>query len=523
MNPIEFCPKCGTVLRPRRVGNKIYLTCVNCGYTRYVMTVKAEKPTPARRPLPKIDLDFLEKIIRKERRNAREEAFREVYKAVVIDTSHRIATIKTSNVVRFQTGDPIGLMVGRERTPQYLGTVIDSYPANSHTVLTVLTAAKSSNLIREEDKIIIFDYEPLISYDLQLDLIGQVKGGIEEEEAVIKISNLEAINLILGNAEQPELRRYKVRDIRDVKEKFELDKSQIEAVEAALALEDGELLLIVGPPGTGKTRVIAKIAYELAERGEKVLITSHTNGAVDNAVEILPLERTLRVGRPEKILEHIKPYLLSYRARERLGRKILELDKKVEEYSKIIRVFEEEIRRIKDVYGKMKLKQRLSIIKQGLRDAIKLRNEMIRSECNKLIHEVPIIGSTLIKSQLPPLVDIPFGTVIIDEASQASITLALLAMVKGRKWVIVGDHKQLLPIFRSVKHLEWRKALSAFSALKDKYDHRHLWLQVHYRSNREIIGFLAKYVYENKIRPAKICSTRVLKLKRKPKLEFLTP
>ncbi|RLE54821.1 MAG: hypothetical protein DRJ30_04530, partial [Candidatus Methanomethylicota archaeon] len=50
----------------------------------------------------------------------------------------------------------------------------------------------------------------------------------------------------------------------------------------------------------------AKIAYELMKRGEKILISSHTNRAVDNAVEILPLEKTLRVGKPEKVLEHIK-------------------------------------------------------------------------------------------------------------------------------------------------------------------------------------------------------------------------
>ena len=112
---------------------------------------------------------------------------------------------------------------------------------------------------------------------------------------------------------------------------------------------------------------------------------------------------------------------------------------------------------------------------------------------------------------------------IIDEASQASITLALLAMVKGKKWVIVGDHKQLLPIFKTVKSLEERIALSAFTSLKNKYEHRHLWLQIHYRSHPKIIGFSAKYVYENKIKPAKVCSTRVLRLNCEPRLKFLIP
>jgi len=56
--------------------------------------------------------------------------------------------------------------------------------------------------------------------------------------------------------------------------------------------------------------VIKKAAYEMMRRGERVLITSHTNRAVDNAIEGMPVELTLRVGRPEKILPSVQPYLL---------------------------------------------------------------------------------------------------------------------------------------------------------------------------------------------------------------------
>lgn len=42
-----------------------------------------------------------------------------------------------------------------------------------------------------------------------------------------------------------------------------------------------------GPPGTGKTRVVAQLASELVRRGERVLIAAHTNAAVDGAVAAL--------------------------------------------------------------------------------------------------------------------------------------------------------------------------------------------------------------------------------------------
>jgi len=512
MNIIDFCPKCNGLLRLRRLNGKIELYCIYCGFSKQLDSVEKLEPK-----IPLSNLNYLEKIIRNERKYAKREAFKEVYEARVIDVSHGVATIETRYAMKFQAGDPIGIIlrVKGEIKPEYLGTVIDSYS----DTLIVLT---SSNLIKEDMPITIFDYEPLISYDLQLDLIKQIKGEKDVERAIIQIFNPNAIELVLNNLEQPSLKYHKLENTRDVKDAFELDFSQIKAVEAALALNDNELLLIVGPPGTGKTRVIAKIAYELMKGGEKILISSHTNRAVDNAVEILPLEKTLRVGKPEKVLEHIKKYLLSYKARQRLGQKILEVDKKVKDYSKAIENLIKELRKSKSVHEKRKLKQIISNYKMELRELIKHRNQMIKKECEELIFEIPIIGSTLIKSQLPPLINVQFDTVIIDEASQASITLALLAMVKGKKWIVVGDHKQLLPIFRAVKDLRLRRSLSAFSGLKDKYDHRHLWLQIHYRSNPDIIGFSAKYVYEGKIKAAESCSSKILNLRIKPKYEFLS-
>ena len=72
---------------------------------------------------------------------------------------------------------------------------------------------------------------------------------------------------------------------------------------------------------------------------------------------------------------------------------------------------------------------------------------MLRTESTRIVDNAQIIASTLIKSQLPPLNQVFFDTVLIDECSQVSITLALLGMIKAKKWVLIGDHKQLLPVF----------------------------------------------------------------------------
>ncbi|MFF0247669.1 DEAD/DEAH box helicase [Streptosporangium sandarakinum] len=75
---------------------------------------------------------------------------------------------------------------------------------------------------------------------------------------------------------------------------------QLPAFRRALAVPD--LLLILGPPGTGKTRTITEIAVACAARGERVLITSHTNRAVDNVLEQLPADvLAVRVGNEDAV------------------------------------------------------------------------------------------------------------------------------------------------------------------------------------------------------------------------------
>ncbi|MDT3440705.1 AAA domain-containing protein [Pseudofrankia sp. BMG5.37] len=75
----------------------------------------------------------------------------------------------------------------------------------------------------------------------------------------------------------------------------DLDDHQKDAF--ARALEVPDVLLVLGPPGTGKTRTIAEIVTALVAQGRRVLVTSHTNRAVDNVLENLPPEiNVVRVG-----------------------------------------------------------------------------------------------------------------------------------------------------------------------------------------------------------------------------------
>jgi hypothetical protein len=120
----------------------------------------------------------------------------------------------------------------------------------------------------------------------------------------------------------------------------DLDDDQLDAFRKALTVED--MLLVLGPPGTGKTRTISQIARACAfgvegERWpQRVLITSHTHRAVDNVLARLPRElQVIRVGNEGKVTAEGQPYLLERQAAELRERIIGETGRSLAAYEDI--------------------------------------------------------------------------------------------------------------------------------------------------------------------------------------------
>jgi len=483
MNIVRFCPKCGSWLHINAI------VCRKCG-----TEVNGKRC-----------LDFWRDLILREREEEKRRSGRDRVPAEVVDVSEDAVTLACS-FPKFEEGDVIGFI-----TPmgiiEPLGVVMSGG--------TFVTTSLYKHVGVEEGQTLeLCEAEVLVGYDLQLEIIERIRSGMLDEFERNAASLLfEGARLELGG-----IKRVKVADPRDVRDGFPLDRFQLEAVEAILGLGRGELLLIIGPPGTGKTRVIAKAALELAERGERVLITSHTNRAVDNAIEVLPVESALRVGRPEKVLPEIRQYLLGSKAKTALGLRLKEIEEKIFQLKmglQYLYATKDDWYKIGDKKTFEHIRSRLRMLKSELRNLCEERNRMLLSEYTKLVSSSSIIGSTLIKCQLPPLAKERFDIVLIDECSQASKPLALLGMVKAEKWVLVCDHKQLLPIFQTLplNEKELFKRLSVFCYLLEKYESRSLWLRQHYRSNSDIIGFSQRYVYNHGITPVDRCKSIKLEIK----------
>jgi hypothetical protein len=116
-----------------------------------------------------------------------------------------------------------------------------------------------------------------------------------------KAKGIENIDYLLLNKSSTEWQEFEANLFSE-----SLNESQKQAIFKSLYAE--ELALIQGPPGTGKSTAIAEIIWQhiRKEQNQKILLTSETNLAVDNAIDRLKngqnnLVKPIRFGNEEKL------------------------------------------------------------------------------------------------------------------------------------------------------------------------------------------------------------------------------
>lgn len=214
-----------------------------------------------------------------------------------------------------------------------------------------------------------------------------------------------------------------------------LDFSQTEAL--ALAISTNHCHLIQGPPGTGKTYVLAQTVATLVERGERVLLTAFTHRAIHHALKtchqvIRDPDRIAKIGVP---------------------------------------VFDPSLAPIAQ-YGSWK-KSRIRHQHGGL-----------------------VVGATPFAAASRRLAEARFDTIVIDEASQMTVPLAILAMMKASRFIFFGDHRQLPPVLQSVPKQE----ASSWSVFGSLIEHSEIsTLKTTYRLNSELSRWPSKTFYANEL------------------------
>jgi DNA replication ATP-dependent helicase Dna2 len=214
-----------------------------------------------------------------------------------------------------------------------------------------------------------------------------------------------------------------------VSELDHLNERQREAVVEAVHCRSA--YLIQGPPGTGKTTVIAEIVHRLVERGERVLLSAATNSALDNI-----LSRLVQTGATN--------FLRFGSARDSQLARELALSCP----DPWARFTDDLAERVSDLD---ELKRRVVQTKVFAATTHKAGGHAV---IEILEREQGFLRGR--RRDIEPLFDVA----ILDEASQVTEPLALGAIHRARRFILVGDHQQLPPVITAERALSAHLAAS---------------------------------------------------------------
>lgn len=258
-----------------------------------------------------------------------------------------------------------------------------------------------------------------------------------------------------------------------------LSTSQKRAVASALYAED--IALIQGPPGTGKSTVIAEIIWQHLFRNpkQKILLTSETHMAVDNAIERVVknynIVKPIRFGDDAKLENEGARFSLN-RLKKWVKPNNTEFDEDLDiTDEKDNENIDDNILRI--WFDNICKRSQIQSVTDENSSSLRWWHEYLQSYpntlkelfLNKYIANANLLGATSssigwkngedkwtkffkqwlelypndAKSKSSPL---KFDVTIIDEASKATPPELALPLLFSKKGIIVGDHRQLPPM-----------------------------------------------------------------------------
>lgn len=350
------------------------------------------------------------------------------------------------------------------------------------------------------EKEIILKYEKEISKipdEIQISFdYARSSGVLNKQEYSIKDlkKNSTTIENLLGKISNPNSLAPK-REIPKINTFInnQLDENQQETVNKALSLEIGEYLVIQGPPGTGKTTVITEIIQQILLRNKlaKILVTSQSNQAVDNVLEKIceNENKIVRFGDKSKFSDtatkyHEEAVFYNY---------LQEVKKKLEN----------------DESNYFLTNDKLDTLHKRWKNVILQGDDELKT---LLFKKIRVIFGTLVGiSSWQDFRNIEFDYIIVDEAGRATLPELMIPLRRAKRFILVGDHKQLPPIVDDTvlskmdgydkKDLE----TTLFEELYEKIEHNDFkhFLKYNYRSHSNIAALYSEVFYDGELETQK--------------------
>ena len=267
-----------------------------------------------------------------------------------------------------------------------------------------------------------------------------------------------------------------------------LNASQQRAVNKTLCCRD--VMVVHGPPGTGKTTTLVEAVYETLRREPQVMVCAQSNAAVDWICGKL-IDRgvpVLRVGNPARVDDKVlsATYERQFEAHpdypELWGAR------------KAIREVSAGRRRMSRADA-LALSNRLhNLRRRAVELEVKIQVEIFES--------ARVVASTLVGSDNAVLKGRRFTTLYIDEAGQALEAACWIAIRKADRVIFAGDHCQLPPTVKSVEAERAGLSRSLMETVVDKCRSAVELLTVQYRMNEAIMRFSSDWFYGGRLQAA---------------------
>ncbi len=259
-----------------------------------------------------------------------------------------------------------------------------------------------------------------------------------------------------------------------------LNARQQMAVNKSLCSRD--VMVVHGPPGTGKTTTLVEAVYETLRREPQVLVCAQSNAAVDWILEKL-IDRgvaVLRIGNPARVNDKVLPatYERQFEAHPDYP-ELWSVRKMIREVSA----------------GRRMSHSDSSAIVNRLRSLRRKAVELELKIHTEVFDNARVVASTLVGSNNALLNGRRFSTLYIDEAGQALEAASWIAIRKADRVVFAGDHCQLPP---TVKCLEAERAGLSRSLMEKAVEtcpNAVTLLDVQYRMNEAIMKFSSDWFY----------------------------
>lgn len=270
-----------------------------------------------------------------------------------------------------------------------------------------------------------------------------------------------------------------------------LNATQELAVNEVLCAKD--VMVVHGPPGTGKTTTLVEAIYETLRRECQVLVCAQSNMAVDWISEKLVDSglSVLRIGNPTRVNDKMLSFTYE------------NLFSDHPDYPQLWNI-RKAIRDLQSQRNKGEsTRQKINSLKDRAADLEQRIKEQLFAQSR-------VIACTLTGSANKVLSGMKFSTLFIDEAAQALEAACWIAMRKADRVILAGDHHQLPPTIKCYEAARQGLDRTLMEKIVARHPESVSLLQIQYRMNEAIMRFSSDYFYDGKVQSAPNVKNRVI-------------